>query len=82
MEVCGHVCLGAIVSFTVVYSSAVEQQPRRLTAHVQSPTKLVPQLQSTMTEGEIYILTVKLSKSIRKLSHILKPVLEKNKIIQ
>lgn len=54
MEVCGHVCLGAIVSFTVVYSSAVEQQPRRLTAHVQSPTKLVPQLQSTMTEGEIY----------------------------
>lgn len=59
VSVCGHVCVDAIVSLTVSLSlsSAVEQQPRRLTAHVQSPKNLVPQLRCTMTkEKKIYFI--------------------------
>lgn len=54
--VSGHACVDATVSLTVglYLSSAVEPQPRRLTAHVPSPPNLAPQLRCAMTEQKIH----------------------------
>lgn len=53
--VSGHDCV-VVTQFdrrsVAQLSSAVEPQPRRLTAHVPPPTNLVSQLRYTVTEWE------------------------------